>query len=218
MSETFKKNKKNKVVRGANRGVYDKMQVFEILDGAFLCHISFVIDQKPFIIPTAYARLGEQILIHGSKKSRMLLELPKQEQVCVAVTHLDGLVLARSAFHHSVNYRSVIIYGKAQLVEDTEEKMNALKLITNNILENRWDEVRLPNQKEMDVTSVISITMDSVSAKVRTGDPVDDKEDYELPIWAGVVPIRSVYENAKPDEKLNSGIEIPQSVQNISIH
>jgi len=172
------------------RGVFDKAQVDSILDEGFLCHVGFVADGQPFVIPTGYARSGDKIYIHGSAASRMLRNLDAGVDVCVTVTLLDGLVLARSGFHHSMNYRSVVVLGKARLVTDPQEKLDALTLFTNHIVPRRWEEVRPPTEQELKGTSVLAVPLDEVSAKVRSGPPIDDDEDYALPIWAGVVPVR----------------------------
>lgn len=210
---TYPIEERNKVVRGAKRATYDQEMIHSILDAGFLCHISFVMNGQPFMIPTAYARHGEKIYVHGSVKSRTMLEAQKGIPICFCVTHLDGLVLARSAFHHSVNYRSAIIYGTARPVTKDEDKNEALRLITENFLKGRWDEVRQPNQKELDITSVLEITIESASAKVRTGDPVDDKEDYELDIWAGQLPLQPIYAQPIDDELLKEGVRTSPSVQ-----
>ena len=182
---------RTQVKRLAKRGVYDKAQVHAILDEGFLCHVGFAVDSQPYVIPTGYARVGDQIYIHGSAASRMLRTLDQGVDVCLTVTLLDGFVLARSAFHHSMNYRSVVVLGKARLVTDTGEKLLALSSFTNHILPGRWDEVRQPTEQELKSTSVLALPLDEVSAKVRTGGPIDDEEDYALPIWAGVVPVRT---------------------------
>ena len=182
---------RTQVKRLAKRGVYDKPQVHAILDEGFLCHVGFAVDGQPYVIPTGYARIGENIYIHGSAASRMLRTLDGGVDVCLTVTLVDGFVLARSAFHHSMNYRSVVVLGKARLVEDREEKLLALSSFTNHILPGRWDEVRQPTDQELKSTSVLALPLSEVSAKVRTGGPIDDEEDYALPIWAGVVPIRT---------------------------
>lgn len=210
--ERFEITRQNKVVRGVKRASYDKKVIFDILDAGMICHVGFTMHDSSHIIPTAYARSGETIYIHGSVKSRMIQEAVLNGMVSIAVTHLDGLVLARSAFHHSVNYRSAIIYGMARKVEDPTEKVEALKLITENILQGRWDEVRQPNQKELDITTVLAINIESASAKVRTGGPIDDEDDYRLSFWAGTIPFRTVLEAPVPDERLNSDIEISRAV------
>jgi len=180
---------RTQVKRLAKRGVYDKSQVDAILDEGFLCHVGFVVDGQPYVIPTGYARVGENIYIHGSAASRMLRTLDDGVDVCLTVTLVDGFVLARSAFHHSMNYRSVVVLGKARVVTDPEEKLLALRSFTNHIVPGRWDEVRQPTEPELKSTSVLALPLSEVSAKVRTGGPIDDEEDYALPVWAGVVPI-----------------------------
>jgi nitroimidazol reductase NimA-like FMN-containing flavoprotein (pyridoxamine 5'-phosphate oxidase superfamily) len=187
---TFAPTARTQVKRLPQRGAYDEATVHAILDEAFLCHVGFVIDGQPYVIPTGYGRSGNQLYIHGSAASRMLRTLADGVDVCVAVTLVDGYVLAKSAFHHSFNYRSVVVLGKARLVEDPSEKMEALRCVTNHIVPNRWEEVREPNPQELKATSVLALTLSEVSAKVRNGPPVDDEEDLALPVWAGVVPLR----------------------------
>lgn len=207
----FPKTNRNKVRRIPKRGHYDKDTIYTILDAGFLCHVGFVVDGQPFVIPTAYGREGDRIYIHGATKSRMLQQAKAGIPVCLTVTHLDGLVLARSAFHHSMNYRSVVIFGTATEVE-AEEKERALFLISEQILKGRWEEVRAPNATELKATSVLAIEIDEASAKIRTGDPGDEEEDYELPIWAGVLPIHLHYGTPIPDPLLKAGIPLAQSV------
>jgi nitroimidazol reductase NimA-like FMN-containing flavoprotein (pyridoxamine 5'-phosphate oxidase superfamily) len=188
------------------RGVFDKAQVDSILDEGFLCHVGFVVDGQPFVIPTGYARSGDKIYIHGSAASRMLRNLDAGVDVCVTVTLLDGLVLARSGFHHSMNYRSVVVFGKARLVTDPQEKLDALTLFTNHIVPGRWEEVRPPTEQELKGTSVLAVPLDEVSAKVRSGPPIDDDEDYALPIWAGVVPVRTQTGEPVSDGRVPPGV------------
>jgi nitroimidazol reductase NimA-like FMN-containing flavoprotein (pyridoxamine 5'-phosphate oxidase superfamily) len=171
------------------RGVFDREAVYKILDEAFICHVGFVVDGQPFVIPTGYARVEDQLYIHGSAASRMLRALATGIDVCVTVTLLDGVVLARSAFHHSVNYRSVVVWGKARLVESDAEKMTALEAFTEQVVRGRWAEIRWPNEQELKATSVLALPLEEVSAKVRTGPPLDDEEDMNLSVWAGVVPL-----------------------------
>jgi nitroimidazol reductase NimA-like FMN-containing flavoprotein (pyridoxamine 5'-phosphate oxidase superfamily) len=171
------------------RAVYDRDAVNQILDEAFLCHVGFVVDGQPYVIPTSYGRDGDKLYIHGSAASRMLRNLDQGVPVCITVTLLDGLVLARSVFNHSMNYRSVVILGTATLVDDPVEKLAALRAISEHILPNRWDDSRQPTEKELKVTSVLRLPITEFSAKVRVGPPVDDVEDYEFPTWAGVIPL-----------------------------
>ena len=196
---------RTQVKRLAKRGVYDKAQVHAILDEGFLCHVGFAVDGQPYVIPTGYARVGETVYIHGSAASRMLRTLDQGVDVCLTVTLVDGFVLARSAFHHSMNYRSVVVLGKARLVTDTQEKVAALRSFTNHILPGRWDEVRQPTEQELKATSVLALPLDEVSAKVRTGPPIDDEEDYAFPVWAGVVPLRARVAEPVPDARVPAG-------------
>ncbi|HEY6927785.1 MAG TPA: pyridoxamine 5'-phosphate oxidase family protein [Steroidobacteraceae bacterium] len=188
---TYTPTARTKVRRLAKRAVYDKSKVHEILDEAFLCHVGFVHDGQPFVIPTLYGRRDETIYMHGSGASRMLKTLAEGVDVCVTVTLVDAYVLARSAFHHSMNYRSVTILGRAHPVADVDEKMRALRIITDHIVPQRWDEVRAPNELEMRQTVVLALPLEEVSAKVRVGPPADDEEDYSRPVWGGIVPIHT---------------------------
>jgi len=186
---TYAPTSRTKVRRLARRGVYDKAVVHSILDEGLLCHIGFAVEGQPYVIPTLYARAGEQLYIHGSAVSRMLKTLADGVDICLTVTLVDAYVLARSAFHHSMNYRSVVVLGRAQPVTDRMEQLQALQALTNHIVPRRWEEVREPNELEMRQTAVLRLPLDEVSAKVRVGQPNDDAEDYALPVWAGVVPI-----------------------------
>ena len=180
---------RTRVVREPDRAVYDREAVYRILDEGFLCHVGFVADGQSFVIPTSYGRKGASLYLHGSAASRMLRQMREGVPVCITVTLVDGLVLARSVFNHSMNYRSVVILGKAALVEDPEEKLAALRTLSEHILPGRWDEARQPNERELKVTSVLRVPIEEFSAKVRTGPPVDDTEDYSFPTWAGVIPL-----------------------------
>jgi len=180
---------RTRVVREPQRGVYDRAPVYEILDEAFLCHVGFVADGQPYVIPTSYGRHGDVLYVHGSAASRMLRNLDKGVPVCITVTLLDGLVLARSVFNHSMNYRSVVILGTATLVDGPSEKLAALRALSEHILPHRWDNARQPSEQELKATSVLRIPIEEFSAKVRTGPPIDDEEDYAFPTWAGVIPL-----------------------------
>jgi nitroimidazol reductase NimA-like FMN-containing flavoprotein (pyridoxamine 5'-phosphate oxidase superfamily) len=192
------------------RGSYDREVINPILDEAFVCHVGFVLDGKPFVIPTGYARAGETLFIHGSQASRMLRTLGQGVDVCVTVTVIDGLVLARSAFHHSMNYRSVVVFGKATVVEDPVEKLAALFVLSEHMIPGRWADVREPTERELQLTTVLSLPLTEASAKVRTGPPLDDEEDYELPIWAGVIPLRVLAGEPQDDSSLKAGLTPPQ--------
>src|SRR5258705_1767846 len=190
---------RTEVKRLAKRGVYDKAQIDAILDDGYLCHVGFVVDGQPYVIPTGYARSGDRIYLHGSAARSMVGTVDQGVDVCVTVTLVDGFVLARSAFHHSMNYRSVVVLGKARLVTDPGEKRNALRSFTNHIVPGRWEEVRQPTEQELKATSVLVLQLDEGSAKVRTGPPIDDEEDYAFPMWAGVVPLRTQVDTPVPD-------------------
>lgn len=209
MTNKIIRTERTKVKRIPKRGVYERETINEILDEAFICHVGFTIDEKPFVIPTGYARDGDNLLIHGSSASRMLRAMAWEVDVCVTVTLIDGLVLARSAFHHSMNYRSVVIFGKAKIIKDEREKLEALRLFTEHIIPNRWAEIRPPNEKELKATMVLSLPIEEASAKIRAGSPSDDDEDYALDVWAGVIPLRLKKDAPVSDEKLKDGIAIP---------
>ncbi|MFI5096908.1 MAG: pyridoxamine 5'-phosphate oxidase family protein [Candidatus Acidiferrales bacterium] len=208
MSE-FTPTERTQVKRLPKRGHYEREMVYRILDAGFVCHVGFNAEGQPYVIPTNYGRAGDTLYLHGSAASRMLRTLSAGVPVCVTVTHVDGLVLARSAFHHSVNYRSVVILGTARLVEDPAEKMAALRIFTEHVLKGRWDDVRQPTEQELKATMVLALPLEEVSAKVRTGGPVDDEADYALPVWAGVLPLESVAQPPQPDVRLKSDMPLP---------
>ena len=193
-----------------NRGVFDRKTIYKILDEGFVCHLGFTIDGKTFVIPTGYARVGDRLLIHGSSASRMLRAMSEGIEVCATVTLIDALVLARSAFHHSVNYRSVVVLGTASLVGDEDQKIEALRAFTEHIVPGRWRDVRPPNKSELRATAVLSLPIQEASAKVRTGDPVDEEEDYALDVWAGVIPLKLRADAPKNDARLRNGINPPR--------
>lgn len=211
--EKYKIQEKNKIKRNPKRASYDKETVYKILDHNYLCHIAFNSEETPFIIPTIYGREGNSIYLHGSVKSRLMNKLREGMPVCISVAMVDGLVLARSAFHHSINYRSVVLFGKAIEVIDNGEKNEAFEVITENVLKGRWNEVRQPTQKELDTTALLKMKIETASAKVRTGGPIDDKEDYNLDIWAGVIPINKVYGKPIEDDLSIRQLEVSKSVQ-----
>jgi uncharacterized protein len=200
---------RSKVKTNAKRAVYDLETIYKILDDSFLCHIGFVIDNQPFVIPTCYGRENDKIFFHGSVGSRMLKHIKAGNEICIAVSIVDGIVLARSAFHHSINYRSVIIFGKADEITDTNEKTNALKIISEHIVPGRWNDIRKPDKKELNVTSIFSFKIVEASAKIRAGGPVDDKKDMQLNIWAGVLPLKTVPGIPEKDPLLNDNIQLP---------
>ena len=204
--DTYTPTARTQVRRLPKRATYDKEQVHAILDEGYICHVGFAIEGQPFVIPTGYVRFGDQLYIHGSAASRMLRSAAEGMDVCVTVTLVDGFVLARSVFHHSMNYRSVVVLGKARLVTDPEEKRAALRCFTNHIVAGRWEEARQPNDQELKATSVLVLPLEEVSAKVRTGPPIDDEEDYSMHIWAGVVPIRQQVGEPLPDDRVLPGV------------
>lgn len=216
MSETFQPTERTQVKRLPKRGHYERETVYQILDSAFVCHVGFNVGRQPYVIPTNYGRRGDALYIHGSAASRMLKTLSASVPICVTVTHVDGLVLARSAFHHSVNYRSVVILGTARLVEDPAEKMEALRIFTDHVLKGRWDDVRVPTEQELKATSVLALPLEEVSAKIRTGGPVDDEEDYALPVWAGVLPLDTVARTPIPDATRKKDEPLPDYLKNYS--
>lgn len=213
MSE-FQPTPRTQVKRLPKRGHYDRETVYQILDAGFVCHVGFAVDAQPYVIPTNYGRSGDTLYLHGSAASRMLKTLSGGVPVCVTVTLVDGLVMARSAFHHSVNYRSVVILGTAQLVEDPAEKREALHNFTEHVMKGRWNDVRQPAEHELKATTVLCLPLEEVSAKVRTGGPVDDEPDYELPVWAGVLPLETVAKPAIPDARCKPDLPVPEYLKN----
>ena len=213
-SNSLPMTQRSQIKRLPQRGEYDRHTIHQILDEGLVCHIGFVVEAQPFVIPTTYGRVGDRLYIHGSPASRMLRTLKESVEVCVTVTLLDGLVLARSAFHHSMNYRSVVVFGAATLVQDATEKLEALKAFTEHIIPGSWSTVRLPTPQEVAGTLVLSLPLTEASAKIRTGAPVDDEADYALPIWAGELPLRLMAIAPVPDPRLLPEIEPPAYVQN----
>ena len=207
---------RTRVVREADRAVYDRETVYRILDEGFLCHVGFSVDGQPFVIPTSYGRKDRSLYIHGSAASRMLRQMKEGVAVCVTVTLLDGLVLARSVFNHSMNYRSVVVLGKATLVEDPEEKLAALRVLSEHIIPGRWDDARQPNERELKATSVLRVPIEEFSAKVRIGPPIDDEEDYAFPTWAGVVPLELKVGIPINDSKVEPMRPVPEYARNYS--
>jgi nitroimidazol reductase NimA-like FMN-containing flavoprotein (pyridoxamine 5'-phosphate oxidase superfamily) len=208
----MKSDDRTKVNRVPKRGVYDLDQIRSTLDSHFLCHIGFIYEGYPVVIPTLYGCKNDQLYIHGATSSRLLKTLQKGPEVSVAVTLVDGIVLARSAFHHSMNYRSVVLFGKAEPVQEDQKKLEALKVISEQVVPGRWEEVRSPNAKELKATTVLSIPIKEVSAKVRTGPPVDEKDDYKLDVWAGILPMNQEYGEPVPDPLLKENISLDLSI------
>lgn len=214
MSTNSMPTPRTRVVRESDRGVYDRESLNRILDEAFLCHVGFAVDGQPFVIPTSYGRDVDTLYIHGSAASRMLRSLDKGIPVCITVTLLDGLVLARSVFNHSMNYRSVVILGRAALVSEPEEKLKALRILSEHIIPSRWDDSRQPNERELKATSVLRVPIDEFSAKIRVGPPVDDEPDYSFPTWAGVIPLETAVGTPIRDERCER--ELPEYLRNYS--
>ena len=218
---------RSKVRRVPKRGHYERELIYQILDEGLVCQVGFSVtsrepnshdsnnvNQQPHVIPTTYGRVGDKLYIHGSPASRMLRTLQSGIDVCVSVTLLDGLVLARSAFHHSMNYRSVVIFGTATTVQNTEQKLEALQAFSEHIVPGRWDQVRLPTAQEIQATLVLALPLTEASAKVRTGGPIDDEEDYQIPVWAGVIPLQQVAAEPTPDPRLPIEISVPDYALN----
>ncbi len=216
MSDIQVPTSRTRVVREPHRAVYDREEIYRILDEGFLCHIGFVVDGQPYVIPTSYGRKDANLYIHGSSASRMLRNLKEGIAMCVTVTLLDGLVLARSVFNHSMNYRSVVILGRAALVENPAEKLEALRILSEHIIPGRWADSRQPNEKELKVTSVLRVPMEEFSAKVRTGPPIDDEEDYSFPTWAGVVPLEMKAGEPINDFRLEPERQVPTYAKDYS--
>ncbi len=209
MPETTPPTERTRVVRESHRGAYDRETIYNILDEAFVCHVGFAVDGRPYVIPMLFARVGDAIYFHGSAASRMLRNLSGGIPVCVTVTLTDGFVLARSVFNHSMNYRSVVALGKAAIVDVPEEQVEALHAFTDKILPGRWNDARQPNEKELKATSILRLPLTEVSAKIRVGPPEDDAADYALPVWAGVIPLSLTPGAPIRDEKCDASIPTP---------
>ncbi len=207
---------RTRVVREPQRAVYDRATIYEILDEGFICHVGFAIDGQPYVIPTSYGRKDDMLYIHGSAASRMLRHANSGVPVCVTVTLLDGLVLARSIFNHSMNYRSVVVLGTAFAIEGVDEKLAALHALSEHILSGRWKDARQPNEQELKATTVLRLPIEEFSAKVRQGQPVDDEEDYSFSTWAGVIPLDMVAATPLSDSRLLEGISLPEYAKKYS--
>jgi uncharacterized protein len=212
-TESLMITSRNQIKRLPQRGQYDRSVIHQILDEGLVCHLGFSVEGQTFVIPTAYGRIDDFLYIHGSPASRMLQSLQSGIEVCVTVTLLDGLVLARSAFHHSMNYRSVVIFGTATVVQSFEQKVEALRSFTEHVVPKRWAEVRQPTRPEILGTLVLALPLAEASAKIRTGGPIDDEPDYALPVWAGVIPLSLAAGTPLPDARLPADIPLPGSVQ-----
>ncbi|HUI89591.1 MAG TPA: pyridoxamine 5'-phosphate oxidase family protein [Anaerolineales bacterium] len=212
----FTKTEQNRIKRLPKRGFYDRETIYHILDEALICHVGFVENKRPFVIPMNFARMGDLIVFHGAKTSRLLKHIEAGYPICIEATVVDGLVLARAVFHHSINYRSVVLFGKGKLITDGKEKVQALKAVVDHLIRGRWDDARQPNRKELNATSVVSVEIDQASAKIRSGPPSDDAVDYSLPVWAGVLPIQEMALSPTKDESMKQEIPVPSYVENYS--
>ncbi len=212
--EVFDKTDLNRVRRLPARGQYDRATIDAIVDEALICHVAFAVDGQPFVIPTIHARMGDEIVLHGAPASRLLKHIVAGNPIAIAVTLVDGLVLARSVFHSSMNYRSAVLFGHGRILDGDDEKLAALEAITEHLARGRWIDARRPTQQELDATIVVAVAIDSASAKVRTGPPGDDEADYALPIWAGVLPFQLQPQTPVPDPRLADDIAIPTYVTN----
>lgn len=214
MQESFSPTDRTRVIREPQRAVYDRAEIYKILDEGFTCHVGFGADGQTFVIPTMYARVNDSIYFHGSAASRMLRRVEEGVNVCVTVTLSDGLILARSVFNHSMNYRSVVALGNASVVNDPAEKLEALRAFTEKILPGRWNDARQPSEKELKATSILRLPLTEVSAKVRTGGVEDDADDYALKVWAGIVPLRTVADAPIRDERCEESLPVPEYARN----
>ena len=214
MPEPVATSDRTRIVREPQRAVYDRELIYKILDEGFVCHVGFTADGQTFVIPTMYARVGDALYFHGSAASRMLRGVSTGLNVCITVTLADGLVLARSVFNHSMNYRSAVALGNASTVDEADEKLDALRAFTEKILPGRWNDARQPNEKELKATSILRLPLTEISAKVRTGGVEDDAEDYALPVWAGIVPLRLVADAPLRDERCDPALPTPAYAAN----
>ena len=215
--DSFTPTEMTRVKRLGERGKYDRETVYRILDADFICNVGYVVDGQPLVTPTSYWREGDRVYWHGSSASRMLRTLAKGIKACLTVTHVDGLVIARSGFHHSINYRSVMALGVAEQVTDDAHKLQALEAFVERLFPGRWAVLRPVNKQELKATMVLTMPLKEVSAKVRVGPPKDDDEDYALPIWAGVLPLSTAIGAPEPDPKLMPGVVVPEHVRNFAL-
>lgn len=213
---SFNKTEKSRIHRMPKRGHYDRETVYQILDEALICHVGFAVESQPYVIPINFARIEDRIVLHGAKASRLLKHVEAGHPICVEATIVDGLVLARSVFHHSVNYRSVVLFGRGSMVVDEQEKLAALEAVTEHLIPGRWKEARLPSAKELNATIVVSIPIEEASAKVRMGPPVDEEEDYGLPVWAGILPLQEMPLPPLRDALQSETVPMPAYVEQYS--
>src|SRR6478672_3543309 len=216
--DAFPKTARNRVKRMPERGHYDAATIYPIIDAALLCHVGFAIDGQPFVIPTLHARQGDTILLHGAKGSRLLRHIQAGGPVCITITLIDGIVLARSVFHHSFNYRSAVLFGTGAVIADDQARLHALEAFTERLIPGRWQDARQPNALELKQTTIVAVPIESASAKLRIGPPGDEAEDYDLPVWAGVLPLRQVAGTPIADPQLNPGVELPAYLRDFDAH
>jgi len=215
--DSFPKTARNKVKRLPERGHYDSATIYPIVDAAMICHVGFAIDGQPFVVPTLYARQDDTILLHGAKGSRLLRHIQLGGEVCITVTLVDGIVLARSVFHHSINYRSAVLFGKGAVIEDEQAKFKAMESFTERLIPGRWQDARPPSPIEVKQTTIVAVAIESASAKIRTGPPGDEAEDLDLPVWAGVLPLRQVAGAPLADMQLSPDIELPAYIRDFDV-
>jgi len=212
VSHAFPKTARNKVKRHPERGQYDRAAIYPIVDEALVCHVGFVVDGQPFVIPTLHARRGDTILLHGAKASRLLRHVEAGGQVCVTVALVDGLVLARSVFHHSINYRSAVLFGKGMPIAGEQARLAALEAFTERLMPGRWPDVRPPDAVELKQTTIVAVAIESASAKIRSGPPKDDEADLDLPAWAGIVPLRQAAGPPAADAHVAPDADVPEYI------
>lgn len=217
MTDSYPIDQQNKLRQLAEKADYDRRTVHEILDAGIMVHAAFMQDGRPIVVPMIYGRDGETLFLHGARKARVIKLLKETDSVCMNVTLLDGIVLARSTFNSSMNYRSVTVFGKPELIEGNEQKLQAMKIISENTMPGRWDELRESHEREIKMTGVIAVKIESASAKISSAVPDDDEEDYKIPIWAGVLPLTTQLGTLQPDDRVLPGIEpsaVVQAMQN----
>ncbi|UZO79979.1 pyridoxamine 5'-phosphate oxidase family protein [Aquimarina sp. ERC-38] len=210
---SYSVNNLNKVIRGSKRATYNIEEIDAIADAGFLCHVGYEFEGQTIVLPMAYGKIGQTFYLHGSLKNRMLTNLISSGKACLSITHLDGLVLARSGFHHSANYRAATIFGTTRMVQDRDEKMKALESVVNQMVPDHWDTLREMNEKEFKSTLVVAVDVTTASAKIRAEGVIDEKEDQNLPVWAGVIPIKQIAEAPITAPDVPKEVEIPESVK-----